>query len=190
MTNLNNIKNNNTKLDEIKYFAMLGYSVESVDFNDDKINLIRHIESTSHPISLVNYKNKRLHMVSLSTEKPMNQITAMSNSVPAESVVNDACYDDYNKALGEEAYNNCLNMKNELGKLNAKDFSEKSDILFSHFNSVGVGFSKKLKQHLEAVRNVLVNAELCDESFLQQELANIDTTNTKKCVKTQELNRN
>ena len=89
MTNLNNIKKlNNVPLgehpligDEIKYFAMLGYSVESVNFNDDKINLIRHIESTSHPISLVNYKNKRLHMVSLSTEKPMNQITAMSNSL-------------------------------------------------------------------------------------------------------------
>ena len=190
MTNLNNIKNNNSKLDEIKYFAMLGYSVESVDFNDDKINLIRHIESTNHPISLVNYKNKRLHMVSLSTEKPMNQITAMSNSVPAESVVNDACYDDYNKLLGEEEYKNCIDMKNALGKLNAKDFNEKSKILFTHFNSVGVGFSQKLKQHLEAVRNVLVNAELCDESFLAKELENINSTSTKQVIKTQELNRN
>lgn len=182
MENLNNIKKNSKVLDEIKYFAMVGYSVESVDFNNDKINLIRYTETTSHPFSLVNFKNDRLHMLSLSSKKPMNQITAMSNSIPAERVINNVAYDNYIKNLSEQAYDKLQEVKAELQNIDAVDFDLKSSVLYSHFKGVSSKFQKCLQNHLQSVRNVLLNAELCDESFLENEIKDLNAKQQTKTI--------
>lgn len=177
MTNLNNIKSNNSiVLNEIKYCAMAGYSVESVDFNDDTIKMIRHLDTTKHPLSLVNIKNKKLHLVCLSTEKPVNQITAMSNSTIVEGVFTSPEYESYVKNSGEQAYQEYQKMCYNLQQLGAKEFDEKSKIIYSQIKSVSPAFNQRLQQHLETVRNVLVNAELCDESFLASEIKELNCT--------------
>lgn len=174
MTNLNNIKSNNSNiLNEIKYYAMAGYSVESVNFNDDSINMIRHIDTTKHPISLVHFKKNKLHLVSLSTEKPINEITAMSTATIAESVFNSSTYEDYIKSNGEKALEEYQQMCIKLQQLGPKEFEAKSDTLFSQIKGVNIQFKQKLQQHLETVRQVLINAELCDENFLDKEIQDL-----------------
>ena len=179
MTNLNNIKSNNSNvLNEIKYYAMAGYTIESVNFNDDSINMIRHLDTTKHPISLINYKKNRLHLVSLNTEKPINQITAMSTATIAESVFNSSNYEDYIKNNGEKALEEYHTMCMKLQQLGAKEFEAKSEVLFSQIKGVNNQFKQKLQQHLESVRQILINAELCDENFLNKEIQDLQAVKT------------
>lgn len=172
MTNLTKLKQskNSKVLDQIKYYAMVGYSVESVDFNDDKIVFMRHTPTTKHPISLVQFKNNKLHMLSVDYNKPMSNITAMSNSIPAESIINSNAYDEYMKRISNESYTSLQVMKAELQKIQATEFDKKSQLIYGHFQGVSNQFKNKLLQHLESVKNVLLNAEICDENFLEDEI--------------------
>ena len=189
MTNLKNEKQNSQVLNELKYFAMAGYTIDSIDFNNDNIQLVRHTETTSHPISLVKYKNNKLHILSVSSVKPMNKITAMSNAVPIESVVNNESYDEYLKNLNTEAYRELQDVKAKLQNLDAVDFDAKSELLFSHFKAVSKDFKKRLQNHLESVRNVLINAEICDEDFLKTELKDLHTQKATTSIKTSDCEK-
>ena len=175
MTNLNNIKTNrNDILNEFKYFAMTGYSVESVDFNNDKVTLIRHLNKTEHPFSLINYKKNKLHLVSMSTETPLSTTTALSDSIPAESVLTDESYSDYVKSKNKKEYEHYRQMTIQLQSLGAKEFDEKSKIIFEHLKNVDNEFKHKLQNHLKKFKEVLVNAELCDKDFLTEEMKELD----------------
>lgn len=178
MTNLNNIKQPPV-LDEVKYFAMLGYSVDNVDFNDESITMVRSVKNTKHPLSLVKFKNG-LHVVLLDINNPQGKITATSNSIPAESLVNCETYEDYIKEnTSKETLEQYQNMKMQLLKIDEREFDDKSQLLYSHFKGVGSAFRKCLQQHLEAVRKVLVNAELCDEDYMQDEIKGLNEQKTQ-----------
>lgn len=178
MTNLNNIKKNNN-LDEIKYFAMLGYSIDDVAFNDETITMVRSPKTTKHPLSLVKFKNG-LHVVLLDLNTPLSKTSATSNAIPAESLVNCQTYEDYIKAnASKEVLEQYNNMKMQLMQLDAREFDEKSQLLYSHFQGVSSSFRKNLQQHLESVRNVLVNAELCDEDYLSSEITGLNEKKTQ-----------
>ncbi len=178
MTNLNNIKKS-AVLDEVKYFAMLGYSIDDVAFNDETITMVRSPKTTKHPLSLVKFKNG-LHVVLLDLNTPLNKISATSNTIPAENLVNCQTYEDYIKAnASKEVLEQYNNMKIQLMKIDEREFDEKSQLLYSHFRSVGATFRKSLQQHLESVRNVLVNAELCDEDYLNSEISGLNEKKEK-----------
>lgn len=173
MTNLNNIKQSPI-LNEVKYFAMLGYSVDNVDFNDEAITMVRSVKNTKHPLSLVQFKNG-LHVVLLDINKEQGKISATSNNIPAESLVNCQTYEEYIKEnASKEVLEQYQNMKMQLLKIDERKFDDRSALLYSHFKSVGNAFRKNLQQHLESVRNVLVNAELCDEDYMQSEIKGLN----------------
>ena len=181
MTNLKDIKTqNNDILNEFKYFAITGYSVESVDFNNDKVTLIRHLQKTNHPFSLVNYKSNKLHLVSMSTEKPMSSTTALSNSIPAESAINSESYGEYIKGINAEEFEEYKQLTIQLQKLGAKEFDEKAQLLFTHFKNVSDEFKSRLQTHLKKFREVLINAELCNKEFLLDELKELSAPTKSK----------
>ena len=188
MTNLKDIKTqNNEILNEFKYFAISGYSVESVDFNNDKVTLIRHLQKTNHPFSLVNYKNNKLHLINMSTEQPMNKITALSNSIPAESAINNESYGEFIKGISTKEYDEYKQLTIQLQKLGAKEFDEKAHLLFTHFKNVSEDFKEHLTTHLKKFREVLLNAELCNKEFLLEELHELSTPTTAKTTEKQQM---
>ncbi len=177
MTNLNRIKQTPI-LDEVKYFAMLGYSVDNVDFNDESITMVRSVKNTKHPLSLVKFKNG-LHVVLLDINNQQSKISATSNSIPAESLINCETYEEFIKAnASKETLEQYNNMKMQLLKIDERKFDDRSELLYTHFKSVGNTFRKNLQQHLESVRNVLVNAELCDEDYMQDEIKGLNEKKT------------
>ena len=169
MTNLKNIKQPHI-LDEVKYFAVLGYSVEDIDFNGETITMVRAIKKLNHPLALVKFKNG-LHVVCLDINHPLSKVSATSTSIPAERLINCETYEEYiKKNASQEAQEQYQNMKLQLMKIDERKFDERSALLYEHFKSVSNTFRKSLQQHLETVRNVLVNAELCDEDYLADEI--------------------
>ena len=177
MTNLNRIKQTPI-IDDVKYFAMLGYSVDNVDFNDESITMVRSVKNTKHPLSLVKFKNG-LHVVLLDINNQQSKISATSNSIPAESLINCETYEEFIKAnASKETLEQYNNMKMQLLKIDERKFDDRSELLYTHFKSVGNTFRKNLQQHLESVRNVLVNAELCDEDYMQDEIKGLNEKKT------------
>lgn len=177
-----NLKNKKNKvLEELKYYAVAGYSIESIDLNNDRINLIRHYSHTKHPLSLVNFKKNKLNMLSLSTDKDSNAITSKYNTVVAESPFSSEEYIEYITHSSEINNLDCKDITTQLQGINSQNYSEKSQKLMKHFSNVNDDFRVCLRQHLNQFREIMINAELSDNNYLSDEIRQL--SNNKQSTK-------
>lgn len=167
MTNLKNEKN--IVLSEIKYFAMLGYAIEDVNFKDDTVRMVR-TTFNKHPFAYAKLKNT-LHVITIDTDRPMSKTTTHLNKTVAEKPISFGYYEDYLREHSTQAgINQYENLKAELGKLKDREFDFKSQLVYNHLSAVSPQFRKQLQEHLESIRDILMNAEICDETYLSKEI--------------------